>query len=49
MIENSTGEEDDFAGEEEKVLTVAQQTAEELHKDSLGICIGTRWGVVQIW
>ena len=50
-----TGKEDDFAGEEEKVLTVAQQSAEELHKelsgeykDSLEICIGTHWGVVQI-
>ena len=51
-----TGEENDFAGEEDKVLTVAQQSAEELYKelsgeykDLLEICIGTHWGVVQLW
>ena len=35
MIDNSTGEEDDFAGEEEKVLTVAPRSAKELHKETL--------------
>lgn len=37
MMDNFTGEEDDFVGEEEKVSTVAQQSAEELHKDALGV------------
>ena len=44
MIDNSTGGEEDFAGEEEKVLTVAPRSAKELHKELSGDLYRTSLG-----